>query len=286
MPQNDLTLSNQTGPDFRSDINSALQALAARQSGGSAPSTTYSYQQWADTTNGVIKRRNAANSAWLLDGTLAETFVVGKSGSYTVAITDFQTLLNCTGTFTLALTAAATLGDGFWCDVRNDGSGVITIDPNSTEQVNGATTLELYPGESCILMCTGSAWKTIGLHAPSFKIGSFTRDMTTASGTQAVTGVAFKPRCVLFLASEGSSAQASIGFDLAGSSRGTLYNNHVASADTWNRSGTSYSIFASQSGGASYAGGVTSLDTDGFTVSWVKSGLPTGTLTIDYLAMR
>lgn len=285
MPQNDLLLANDTGANFRADVNSALQALAARQSGGSAPGTPYSYEQWADTANGVIKRRNAANGAWVLDSTLAETFVVGKSGSYTVAITDFQTLLNCTGSFTLALTAAATLGDGFWCDVRNDGSGVITIDPNSTEQVNGATTLELYPGESCILMCTGSAWKTIGLHAPSFKIGNFARDMSTASGTQAVTGVGFKPRAVVFLATEGSTGQASIGFDLAGSARGSIYNNHVASADTWGRSGTSYSIFASQLG-ASHAGGVTSLDADGFTVSWVKSGSSTGTLTIDYLAMR
>lgn len=285
MPQNDLALANDTGANFRADVNSSLQALASMQSGGSAPGTTYSYMLWADTTTGLVKRRNAANSGWVPQAPLAESFVVGKSGSYTVLPADYGVTINCTSTFSLALTAAATTADGFWFNVRNDGSGVITIDPNSTEQINGATTLEVYPGESCMVVCSGSAWKAIGLHAPSFKIGNFTRDMTTGTGTQAVTGVGFKPRAVVFLASEGSTAQVSIGFDLAGSSRGSVYNNHVASADTWNRSGTSYSIFASQLG-ASHAGGVTSLDADGFTVSWVKTGSSTGTLTIDYLAMR
>lgn len=172
MSQNDFTLANDTGANFRTDANSALQALASQSSGGSAPSTTFSYQRWADTSNGVVKRRNAANGAWVLDASLAETFVVGKSSGYTVAITDFQTLLDCTGSFTLALTAAATLGDGFWCAVRNAGSSTITIDPASTEQIDGATTLKLYPGDACHLWCSGSSWRTVGLTDGPRTIGS------------------------------------------------------------------------------------------------------------------
>lgn len=70
MAQNDFTIANQTFPNTRSDINSALQALAGLSSGTSAPSTTYAYQLWADTTNTLLKIRNGANSAWVTIGTL------------------------------------------------------------------------------------------------------------------------------------------------------------------------------------------------------------------------
>lgn len=71
MSQNDMSLANQAGAAFRSDVNSALQALASLSSGATEPSTTYAYQWWADTTTGLLKIRNAANSAWITVGTLA-----------------------------------------------------------------------------------------------------------------------------------------------------------------------------------------------------------------------
>jgi hypothetical protein len=36
------------------------------------PSTTYAYQWWSDTTTGLLLIRNAANSAWVTVGTLAD----------------------------------------------------------------------------------------------------------------------------------------------------------------------------------------------------------------------
>ena len=41
MSQNDFTIADQGFPAFRSDLNSALQALASNSSGTSAPSTTF-----------------------------------------------------------------------------------------------------------------------------------------------------------------------------------------------------------------------------------------------------
>jgi len=40
MSQNDLSIANQGFASFRSDLNSALQALGSTNSGTSAPSTT------------------------------------------------------------------------------------------------------------------------------------------------------------------------------------------------------------------------------------------------------
>lgn len=75
MSQHDMNLANAAGASFRSDLNDALAALVGNNSGSSAPSTTFSYQFWADTTTGLLKIRNAANSAWVTVGTLASTLL-------------------------------------------------------------------------------------------------------------------------------------------------------------------------------------------------------------------
>lgn len=65
MSQHDMNLANAAGAAFRSDLNDALGALVSNSSGASAPATTFAYQWWADTTTGILKQRNAANSAWI-----------------------------------------------------------------------------------------------------------------------------------------------------------------------------------------------------------------------------
>lgn len=162
----DYSLSDQAGNTFRQELNDVIAALVAQNSGGSAPATTFAGMWWYDTTNGVLKRRNAANTGWVVCLGFASSMVQAKSGSYTALLSDMDTLLDCSGTWTLALTAAADLGDGWRAKVRNGGTGVITIDPNGAEQVNGAATVALAPGDSCELICNGTAFKTVGLAPP------------------------------------------------------------------------------------------------------------------------
>lgn len=64
---------------------------------------------------------------------------------------------------TASLIAASTLGDNWFVDLRNGGSGNLTIDPSSSELINGATTLVLSPGDSCRVVTDGTAWYTFGL---------------------------------------------------------------------------------------------------------------------------
>jgi hypothetical protein len=73
MAQHDYVIANQSGAAFRSDLNNGLSAIVSQNSGSAAPSTTYAYMWWADTTTGLLKIRNAANSAWVTVGTLATT---------------------------------------------------------------------------------------------------------------------------------------------------------------------------------------------------------------------
>jgi hypothetical protein len=65
MSQNDFTLANQSFPAFRADLNSALQALASNNSGGSAPTTTFANMWWYDSTNNIMYIRNEDNDAWI-----------------------------------------------------------------------------------------------------------------------------------------------------------------------------------------------------------------------------
>ena len=71
MAQHDYVISNGTGAAVRSDLNGALGAIATNNSGATEPTTTYAYQWWPDTTTGLLKIRNAANSGWVTVGTLA-----------------------------------------------------------------------------------------------------------------------------------------------------------------------------------------------------------------------
>ncbi len=70
MAQHDYVLADQSGLSFLSDLNNALAAVVTNNSGATAPSPTYPYMLWADTTAGQLKIRNAANNGWGVVGTL------------------------------------------------------------------------------------------------------------------------------------------------------------------------------------------------------------------------
>lgn len=90
--------------------------------------------------------------------------ISNKTAAYTVVAGDLGKIINCTsGTFTVSLTAAATLGSGFNCWIWNNStttSDTITIDPSSTETIDGRTTLVLRPGEGLQVICDGTNWQT------------------------------------------------------------------------------------------------------------------------------
>lgn len=68
MATHDYVIANGTGAAVRSDLNNALAAIVSNNSSSTEPATTYAFQWWADTTNTLLKIRNAANSAWVTVG--------------------------------------------------------------------------------------------------------------------------------------------------------------------------------------------------------------------------
>lgn len=64
------------------------------------------------------------------------------------------------GTFAQTFAPAAALGSGWFCYIRNSGTGDITIDPSGAETIDGSTTLQLGPGARILVQCDGAALYT------------------------------------------------------------------------------------------------------------------------------
>jgi len=75
MPQHDYVLDNQTSANFRADLNNALLAIRAMNSGTSAPTATAPGMLWYDTTNSQVKMRNSADSGWNIIGLMNEDYL-------------------------------------------------------------------------------------------------------------------------------------------------------------------------------------------------------------------
>jgi len=90
---------------------------------------------------------------------------------------------------TVSLIAASTLGNNWFTDIRNGGTGNLTIDPASSELINGATTLVLSPGDSCRVVTDGSAWYTFGLgKSATFAFDYTVINLTGASSPYTLSG--------------------------------------------------------------------------------------------------
>lgn len=85
------------------------------------------------------------------------------TGALTLDATHNANIVQLTGSTarTFAFTAAATLTNGWWCIIENSSTAELTVDPNSSELIDGLSTYIMYPGEVRIVQCTGSAFNTI-----------------------------------------------------------------------------------------------------------------------------
>jgi hypothetical protein len=108
------------------------------------------------------------------------------------------------------------------------------------------------------------------------------RDTSLASGTQAITGFGFRPSSVLCIAGQGGSNEISIGVD-DGTTDRCLFKD--ATLSTFNTSATALEL-RENGGGTRYSGVITSYDVDGFTITWTRTGSPTGNLDLTFMAFK
>jgi hypothetical protein len=59
------------------------------------------------------------------------------------------------GAGTLTMSTAGTLGNNWFLQLRNEGTGALVVDPPGTQTINGSTTLTFQPGDSAIIFTLG-----------------------------------------------------------------------------------------------------------------------------------
>lgn len=115
-----------------------------------------------------VSATNAAALAGLGIKAIATTLnqsmpVTAISTNYTSGTSDRAKVLVWTGgAGTLSFDGAPVLGSDWFVNVRNSGTGDLTLDPSSSEQINSASTLTLSPGDSAIVVTNGVQFWTIG----------------------------------------------------------------------------------------------------------------------------
>lgn len=98
------------------------------------------------------------------------------TGSDTIVASDIgKTLIfNGVSAFAMAIAAAATLGNGFRCDIRNVGTALVTLDPNASETIDGKTTLTVGLGEAMRVVCDGTSFYTDASKGKLVELGRVT----------------------------------------------------------------------------------------------------------------
>jgi hypothetical protein len=185
MAQHDYVIANQSGAGFRSDLNNGLSAIVSQNSGSAAPSTTYAYMWWADTTTGLLKIRNAANNAWVTVGTLATT----NLGLAPLASPTF------TGTVT-APTFTASTGVNIPLGSAASPSLYFTGDPNTGIYSSAANNLTFsVGGVQRFGIDTAAVTSTLPIVYPLGAVGTpsitFTGDLNTGIYSPAADTLAF-----------------------------------------------------------------------------------------------
>jgi hypothetical protein len=165
--------TTQTGKQFSVGVFLTIARTAAPTNWMVGQVTAYNSGTGALTVNVTGTNGSGTYTDWTINvsGAQGATGLTGpayvqarstKTGAYTLVAGDLGNLIDCTsGTFTLAFTAAATLTSSWWCEIRNSGTGDVTLDPNSTEQIDGLTSFVMYPGEHRRVFCTGTAFVTL-----------------------------------------------------------------------------------------------------------------------------
>jgi hypothetical protein len=166
MAQADYVVANDTGAAVRSDLNGQLAAIVSNNSGATEPATMYAYQWWADTTTGLLKLRNSANSAWIelrqLDGEF--TTVPVEDGSAGAPSIYFKTSGTDTGLYS---PGADQVG------ISTGGTARVIVDSN------GAT----LNGQGDLRFADSDSSHFIALQAPATITTDVTLTLPSADGT-------------------------------------------------------------------------------------------------------
>lgn len=125
-----------------------------------------------------------------IGATLAQAYPTsGFNTNYTASTADRATTFIWTGgAGTLSLSAAATVGNNWFIQLRNEGTGTLIVDPAGSETINGLTTLNFDPGDSSLIVTDGTAFYTIGFGQSAVFAFDYTSIDVAGTGNYTLSG--------------------------------------------------------------------------------------------------
>jgi len=190
--------------------NQGAETFIVKNAGGtqivSIPSGTVwqVYLTSNTTTNGLWETlqfgatvSNANASALAGTGIVA----VGSLLSQSVPITQFNSnytagaadrakmyLWTGSGSGTLTLPSAATVGDNWFMYLRNSGGGQVTLTPSGINTIDGLATKAYQPTESSVIISDGTNFYTLGFGQASVFVFDYTVISIAGTGTYTLSG--------------------------------------------------------------------------------------------------
>ena len=130
-----------------------------------------------------------AGAGLLASGTtLNQSHPVGSvTAAYTFLTTDrAKAMIWSGGTTTATLPLASATGSNWFTLFKNNGTGTVTVGTTSSQLIDGAVTKSFEPGESALIISTGTEYVTVGYGVSTeFEFGVLTKPVT--SGTYTLT---------------------------------------------------------------------------------------------------
>jgi hypothetical protein len=136
----------------------------------------------AGTIGQFLQSAGSGAPVWATLSTATNITRTTKTSNYTLQSSDKGNLVVASsGTFTFSFDAAATLGASWCVYLQNAGTGDITLDPNGSETIDGLTSYVLYPNETRLVVCSGTAFFTTILQ-PGYRTFTSTGTFTVPPG--------------------------------------------------------------------------------------------------------
>jgi hypothetical protein len=133
----------------------------AYSEGDAAISPTDLQTYRANTTTSGTTDPSASGDWTLLGAKLAITRIARTSNTIITSANNSNLIDITSGTFTQTFDPAATLGNGFFVYLKNSGTGIVTLDPNASETINGAANFALNPGAQVVIQSDGTNLYTV-----------------------------------------------------------------------------------------------------------------------------
>lgn len=92
-----------------------------------------------------------------------------ETATYTLLTSDDVVVFTTAGC-DLDLPAASTAGTKTFVVINAASSGVVTIDPDGAELINGLSSMSLYPGGRVVIFSTGTAWYSISVNVGTHEL--------------------------------------------------------------------------------------------------------------------